>query len=111
MPKATRVPRPIKNSEWTVWFATKSASDNWRDLCAVQRSACADTWDLLVRNPLDETPKMHPLRGALGVVTRDGHVHVQRQIELNHGARIWYYVDGRDVHLVHVHTRHPNQTK
>ncbi|WP_342664743.1 hypothetical protein [Microbacterium luticocti] len=45
------------------------------------------------------------------MITRGGQSHERWQYELSGGARIWYFVVNRVVHLEQVHTRHPNQTK
>ena len=47
------------------------------------------------------------------VVTHSGRDWVRRRYELKRGARIWYTVDepNRTVHLLAVHTHHPNATK
>ncbi|NII41390.1 hypothetical protein E9228_002037 [Curtobacterium flaccumfaciens] len=94
-------------------FATRSAEQGWRDLVATQRNAVVVAWDRLSTDPLSEDLTCHALRGQLGTVTHDGRDWVRRQFELKRGARIWFVVDEADrvVHLLDVHTRHPNQTK
>ncbi|MBN9606498.1 MAG: hypothetical protein J0G30_07800 [Actinomycetales bacterium] len=109
--RQTAVPRPAKKAEYELRFVTRQAELGWRDLVATTRNAMADAWDYLTRNPLRDEPKNHELRGALATVTHAGATHRQRQYELPGGARIWYYVDGRVVMLVNVHTAHPNATK
>jgi hypothetical protein len=114
MARSEQVPRPTKKAEYVIVHATRSAEKGWRDLVATTRNALADAWDALTANPIREDATCHPLKDDLGSVTVDGITHVQRQYELPGGARIWYYVTKGDpgtVHLVAVHTHHPNQTK
>jgi hypothetical protein len=109
--KGEKVERPLKKSEYLVVFGSVEAKKGWLDLLGSQRSHLAKAWMQLTVDPLIHTPKIHSLRGSLGSVTRGGEVYEQRQLELSHGARIWFYVHDRNVVLVKVHTRHPNQTK
>lgn len=111
MAKNSRVERPSKSTEYQLVFATREAEVGWRNLCATQRNAVVDAWDHLTRDPLHRTPTVHPLRGELGFIVRGGESHERWQCELSGGARIWYFVVDRTVHLEQVHTRHPNQTK
>jgi hypothetical protein len=114
MAKPTAVPRPIKRSEYKIVFASRQAQKGWRDMAATKLSALADAWDALTSNPLRDDAACHPLKGGLGTITVNGASHVRRQFELPGGARIWFYVtEGKPgtVHLVDVHTHHPNQTK
>lgn len=111
MAKAQQVPRPQKKAEYELRFATSHAREGWKDLCATQRNKMADAWDFLTRHPLERVPTNHPLKGELGTVLRDGRAFEQWQHELSGGARIWFYVEDRVVHLVKVHTAHPNETK
>lgn len=105
------VPRPLKKSEFTIVFGTRACQKAWADLLATQRSAVVDAWDFLTRTPLERLAKNHPLRDDLATVTRNGRTHDQRQHELAGGARLWFYVDGREVVLVQCHTHHLNATK
>jgi hypothetical protein len=110
----TRVPRPTKRTEYEIEFATRQAEKGWRDLCATMRSAMADAWDGLTRDPLAENRTCHGLKGSLATVADGGLSHDRRQYELPKGARIWFYVeDGHPgiVVITEVHTHHPNQTK
>jgi len=114
MPKDQFVERPTKRSEYRIICATRQAQKGWQDLRATTLSALADAWDALTRDPLRDDPTCHPLKGDLGSVTHAGVAHVRRQYQMPGGARIWYYVtDGRPgtVHLLDVHTHHPNATK
>jgi hypothetical protein len=47
------------------------------------------------------------------LVVRDGESHERWQLKLNSrdGARIWFFVVGREVRLERVFTGHPNETK
>jgi len=109
--RGERVPRPLKKAEFEVRFGTRQAQAGWTDLLATTRSAVVDAWDFLTRSPLDPSEKNHPLKDELATVVRDGKSHNRWQHELPGGARIWFYVEGRTVWLIDVHTRHPNQTK
>lgn len=113
MVQAKRVERPLKKIEYSIVFASRSAAKGWQDLCASTRSPMVDAWDFLTKTPELHTPTNTPLKGELGVVTRDGIAHQrwQHKPTAKGDARIWFYVDGRTVYLEQVHTRHPNETK
>jgi len=115
---SAQVGRPTKKIEYVIVFASRNAAKGWQDLRATQLNALVDAWDFLTRTPSELSEKCHPLKGDLARVARDGTEHQRWQLELSRGARIWYYVtsstDHRSagtVHLIDVHTRHPNQTK
>lgn len=109
--RAQAVPRPIKKGEFTIVFATRHAEVGWRDLLATQRNATVDAWDFLTRSPDARTPINYRLKGDLATVVHGGTTHDRWQHKLSGGARIWFYVDDRNVYLVDVHTQHPNATK
>jgi hypothetical protein len=114
MAEAEQVARPVKRSEYVIVHATRAAEKGWRDLLATTKNALVDAWDDLTVNPVRDDAKCHPLKDDLGTIAVNGTPHIQRQYELPGGARVWYYVtEGRPgtVHLVAVHTHHPNQTK
>ena len=111
MAKGDRVARPSRSTEFEIFFGGREAERGWRDLLATQRNALASAWDILTRSPQTMSATCSPLRDNLSRVTHNGTAHDQWQLRLSGGARIWYYVDGLRVVLVHVHTRHPNQTK
>ena len=111
MAKGEQVTRPLKKSEYKILFGSADSHKGWQDLLATQRTQLVDAWTQLTTEPLVLMQRIHPLKGGLGTVTRNGVDYVQRQIELAQGARIWFYVDGMTVVIVKVHTRHPNQTK
>lgn len=111
MAKGEMVARPLKKSEYKIVFGSLDSQKGWQDLLATQRTQLVDTWTQLTTDPLALTQRIHPLKGGLGTVTRNGVDYAQRQIELAQGARIWFYVDDMTVVIVKVHTRHPNQTK
>lgn len=113
MAKASKVDRPSKKSEYEIVFASTAAQRGWVDLKATILGPLTDTWDFLTRTPRARTPTNYPLRGELQWVTRDGvrHERWQHKPTAQGDARIWFYVEGRVVHLEQVHTRHPNQTK
>lgn len=107
------MPRPLRTTEYTILLANRTAEQGWRDVVATQRNAVAAAWDRLTTDPLTEDLACHALRGELGVVTHSGRQWVRRQFELKRGARIWFTVDEetRTVHVLAVHTHHPNATK
>ncbi len=107
------VPRPTRNSEYAIKFASAGAKKGWRDLAATIRGPLADAWDFLTRTPALETPTNYPLRGDLARVTRNGQTHNrwQHKPTSKGDARIWFYVQDRTVFLEQVHTNHPNGTK
>lgn len=107
------MPRPLRTTEYTILLANRAAEQGWRDVVATQRNTVAAAWDRLTTDPLTEDLGCHALRGTLGVVTHSGRQWVRRQFELKRGARIWFTVDEdtRTVHVLAVHTHHPNATK
>ena len=111
--KGELVPRPPRKVEYEIRFATAEASRGWQDLVATVRNAMADTWDFLTTTPLETTLTNYRLMGELGTITRAGRTHQrwQHKPTAKGSARVWYYVDGRTVHLEQVHTNHPNETK
>lgn len=114
MSKSEQVPRPTKKSEYTIRFASVSAQKGWRDLASQIRNQLADSWDFLTRTPTERTPTNYPLKGnELGSIARGGKTFVrwQHKPTAQGDARIWFYVDGQDVFLEQVHTKHPNETK
>jgi hypothetical protein len=108
-----KVARPIKRSEFSIIHASASAERGWADLCATMRNAMTDCWDFLTRTPQAVTPTNYPLKGALGIISRDGKTYQrwQHKPTLKGGARIWFYVHEQTVYLEQVHTHHPNETK
>lgn len=114
VPKDVQVERPTKRTEHRLVFATQQAQKGWRDLRATKLNALADAWDALTRDPVRNDPTCHPLKGDLATVTVHGVDHVRRPYELPGGARLWYYVTSGapgTVHVLDVHTHHPNATK
>jgi len=84
--RRSAVPRPVRTTEYTIAFATRSAESGWRDLVATQRNAVATAWDRLSADPLTEDLACHALRGELGTVAHAGRSWTRRQIELKRGA-------------------------
>ncbi|MDN3459930.1 hypothetical protein [Rhodococcus sp. APC 3903] len=107
------VPRPTKRTKYEIRFATTHARKGWQELVAAIRNPLADAWDFLTRTPQAVGPKNYPLRGDLASITRDGKTHERWQHKPTQqgDARIWFYVEGKTVHLEQVHTNHPNETK
>jgi mRNA-degrading endonuclease RelE of RelBE toxin-antitoxin system len=109
------VPRPKKNNEYEIKFASREAEKGWRDLCATHRNAMADCWDLLTSKPTEPRPTNYPLKGELGTVTYQGTGYTRWQYKPTAGGsgRVWFFVDEKTktVYLEDVHTTHPTQTK
>lgn len=110
-PREEQIPRPLRAAEWKLVYATTAAKKGWIDLLATQRNAVVEAWERLTADPLSIDGTCHPLKGELATVSRSGRAHDQWQYELKGGARIWFYVEERTVHIVRVFTAHPNQTK
>jgi len=83
---------------------------SWHDLLATTHKAIVDAWDFSP-NPDLESSQNHPLKGELVTVTHAGHTRDRCQHELPGGVRIWFLIDGQTIHLIDVHTHHPNRTK
>ena len=109
--RATGVVRPRKKAEYEIRFATRQAEKRWQDLLATQRNTVVDAWDFLTKTPLSASFTNHPMKDELATVTRDGRAFDRWQYEMAGGARLWFYMDDQVVHLIDVHTRHPNETK
>jgi hypothetical protein len=109
--QASAVPRPRKKAEFQILFATRQADKGWQDLLATTHNSIVDAWDFLTKTPALESPRNHRLKAELATVVHDGRTHERWQHELPGGARIWFFIDGQVVHLIDVHTHHPNQTK
>lgn len=111
--KGELVPRPPKKIEYEIRFATADARKGWQDLIATIRNPMTETWDFLTRTPLSTTTTNYRLKGDLGTINRAGasFERWQHKPTAKGTARVWFYVDGRTVHLEQVHTSHPNQTK
>ncbi|CAB4580873.1 unannotated protein [freshwater metagenome] len=79
---------------------------------AVRRNDLVSAWEFLTHNPETVTALSDRLKGSLSRLVRGGVTHTRWQLKLSatHGARIWYFVDGRKVHLERVFTSHPNET-
>lgn len=113
MAKGNKVECPTKKSEYDIWFATTGATRGWNDLKATIRNSLVDTRDFQMHAPMVGTPTNQPLKGKLGLVTRDGSTHErwQHKPTAKGDAHIWFYVVGQNVHVEQVHTNHPNETK
>lgn len=110
-PKRESVARPLRKNEYEIVFGTSNAQKGWRDVLATQRNAVVTAWERLTTEPLADDTTCHGMKGDLEFLTHQGKNHRRRQYELSNGARIWFYVDGKSVILVDVHTHHPNATK
>ena len=116
MAKDAAVPRPVKKNEYTIVFASKQAQKGWSDVAATKRNALTDAWDFLTQTPQAVSQTCHRLKFDLATVERAGQTHERWQYELPGGARIWFYVTVGErasgvVHILDVHTHHPNETK
>ena len=107
------VPRPLKKSEYKIYFESSKVRRVWVDLLAVRRSDLSQAWDYLTRNPLKVTPLSYPMRKDFGLLTAHGVSHQRWQLKLSatDGSRIWYFVDGQSVFIERIFTAHPNETK
>ena len=107
------VPRPLKKSEYKIYFESSKVKKAWVDLLAVRRSDLSDAWEVLTRNPLTVTPLSQPMRGDFGLLVANGTSHQRWQLKLSatDGSRIWYFVEGKDVFIERIFTAHPNETK
>lgn len=115
-----RHPRCTANeeTEFLLEFSSRNAERGGQNLRATQLNSLVDAWDFLTRTPTELSEKCHPLKGDLATVVHNGEPRERWQLELSKGARIWYYVtpasdrkSAGTVHLLDVHTHHPNQTK
>ena len=105
--------RPIKKSEYKIYFESNKIRKAWVDLLAVRRSDLSEAWDFLTRNLLKVTPLSHPMRADFGLLVANGVSHQRWQLKLSatDGSRIWYFVDGQTVFIERIFTAHPNETK
>lgn len=118
MVKGNTASRPVKSDEYRIVLVSNSAVKGWRDICNQRPNLLADSFDFLSTTPKVRTPTNYPLRGKqLGTVVREGQSHEQWQHKPSDtwDPRIWFYVteEGKKktVHIVDVHTNHPNATK
>lgn len=113
MARAERVERPTKHSEYEIKYGSTSSKRGWTDLRASIPGPLADARDFLTWTPLTETPLSYLLKGRLATISRDrtAYQRWQHKPTPNGGARTWFYVEGRTVHLEEAHTHHPNSTK
>ena len=107
------VARPLRKTEFEIFFASSQAEKGWRDLVATRKSDAAFAWDFLTKTPDSTTAHSYRLKAELSVTRRDGVLHDRWQLKpsLTGTARIWYFIVERRVYLEAVHTAHPNQTK
>lgn len=113
------VPRPIKATEYEIYFASTGAERGWTDLKATAKNALADAYDHLTANPTLYNPdRCYQLRGDLASVLIGGQALPQWQYKGTDGARIWFAVkepDGKTkspglVYITNAVTGHPNET-
>ena len=111
--KGALVARPPKKIEYEIRFASSGAEKGWQDLVATIRNQMADAWDFLTRTPDATTPTNYRMKGDLSIIQRGGVAHQrwQHKPTSKGTARIWFYIEGRVVHLEQVHTSHPSETK
>jgi hypothetical protein len=107
------VPRPLKKSEYKIFFESNKLRKTWIDLLAVRRSDLSDAWDFLTRTPLNVTSLSHPMRDDFQFLIAKGVSHQRWQLKLSatDGSRIWYFVEDQSVYIERIFTAHPNQTK
>jgi hypothetical protein len=107
------VPRPLKKSEYKIYFESNKLRKIWVDLLAVRRSDLSEAWDFLTRTPLTVTALANPMRGNFRLLVANGISHQRWQLKLSatDGSRIWYFVEDQSVYIERIFTAHPNQTK
>ena len=117
--RGTPVPRPIKGTEYEIFFGSAAAQRGWTDLKASAKNALADAFDYLTAHPAKYDPdRCYRLRGDLETVLVNGEALPQWQYKVTDGARLWYAVHepnakakepGR-VYITRAATGHPNET-
>jgi hypothetical protein len=107
------VPRPLKKSEYKIFFESNKLKKTWVDLLAVRRSDLSEAWDFLTRTPLTVTALSHPMRSDYELLVVNGITRQRWQLKLSatDGSRIWYFVEDQSVYIEKIFTAHPNQTK
>ena len=111
--KEERVERPLRKSEFEIYFDTRSAMQGWRDFVATRRNEAVVAWDFFTSNPLEQTHNNYQLKSNLAFLIRAGESFERWQYKPSSTSdiRIWFYVKQNRVLLEQVHTHHPNQTK
>ena len=115
------VPRPLKRTEWEIFFDTRDDQKGWTDLLATARNATTEAWNTLTCDPLTETARLYQLKADFAYLTRNGRTYARYQYKVTGGGRIWFYVDptpkgsraksaGR-VFLERCDTAHPKETE
>lgn len=107
------VPKPSRKTEFTIFFDNNRAAKGWANLRATRLSDLIQAWETLSSKPLTQTESAYPLKGELATIGYQNQTYSRWQLKLSGttGARIWYFVVGRQVFIEAVHTSHPNQTK
>ena len=79
---------------------------------AVRRNDLVSAWEFLTHNPETVTALSYPLKDSLSSLVRGGVTHTRWQLKLSatHVARIWFFVEGRKVHLEKFFTSHRHDT-
>jgi hypothetical protein len=115
---ADPVPRPLRRTEYAIFFISRSAEKGWPDSLAIARNAVVDAWERLTTEPAEETERQYRLKGDLATGTYQGRSYERWQYKLTDGGRLWYYVEppagprvpGR-VLVVEVSPGHPKQSQ
>ena len=117
--RGVSVPRPVKGTEYEIFFGNTAAERGWTDLKASAKNALADAHDYLTAHPGQyDSDRCYQLRGDLSTALVDGVALPQWQYKVTDGARLWYAVDepnakakkpGR-VYITKAATGHPNET-
>ena len=117
--RGVAVSRPIKGTEYEIFFGNTAAQRGWTDLKSFAKNALVDAYDYLTAHPTKYDPdRCYQLRGDLSTVLVDGTALPQWQYKVTDGARLWYAVDkpnakaknpGR-VYITKAATGHPNET-
>lgn len=113
------VPRPLKGTEYEIFFGSTSVERGWTDLKAVAKNALADAHDYLRVHPTQhDSARCYRLKGDLSTTLVNGVELPQWQYKVTDGARIWYAVEepnaktrksGRVI-ITNAATSHPNAT-
>ena len=107
------VVRPLRRSEYHVFFVSKSVEKAWIDLLATNRDKTVTAWETLTTKPCQKSEFNYQLKQDLGAITKAGETYDLWQLKLDKsdGARVWYFMANGRVYIEEVFTAHPNATK
>ncbi|MSZ20352.1 MAG: hypothetical protein F2609_06060 [Actinobacteria bacterium] len=72
MSREQPVPRPVKKSDYVIYFGSRTAEKAWLDLMATRRSDLVEAWEILTSSPLTADARCSPMRKDLAVVVFEG---------------------------------------